>query len=114
MKKNIDQWIETALANKPDFKLSNDFSRQVVKAVRRKEELKQVRLYVIIGIGSVSMILFGLAMVFYFVPDAFQHYFLSSSFNKIDYLVPVSVFVGVLLFIIQYLDSVLVKRRMVS
>jgi len=114
MKKNIDQWIETALADNPDFRLSSDFSHRVVKTIRRKEELKQIRLYVTIGVGSISMVLFGLAMVFFFLPEVFQQGFSSSTSNKIDYLVPVSVFVGVLLFIIQYLDSILVKRKMVS
>ncbi len=104
MKKNIDQIVEEALRQEPEFKLGLDFKDRVVKAIRRNEIKSQRRFYVLITVGVVLMLGLGLGLMAYF--GSLQ------AFAGKSQLVPIAVIAGGVVVLIQYLDKKLVKDKM--
>ena len=110
MKKNLENEIETALKKEPAFKLSKDFSYNVVKALRAKEKRAQRRIYFWMLFGIVFMCGSGALLVVGFFPDLLSTF---SPENQVNSLIPMAVVVGVLVVLIQYLDKRLIKDRLV-
>lgn len=112
MKERIEKLIDEALKSEPSFELRKDFKDRVVKAIRKKEQAFQRRLYGWMLIGTLIIFGFGYATIAYFLPSALNSF---SSINGIsDQLIPGAVLVGVVVLVIQYLDKRLIKEKMLG
>lgn len=102
----IEELIDQALRSEPAFTLSNGFNERVLKAIRAKERKSQRRLYLIMTMGIVCMVAFGVGLLAYF-----QSLESLPSFKNI---VPIAVLVGGVVALIQYLDNKLVKNKILN
>ncbi|MEO9870821.1 hypothetical protein [Ekhidna sp.] len=107
--KNIEDIVDQALKTEPSFQLGTDFKDRVIKAVRNRERVSQKRLYLWMTLGIVIMFGFGYATFAYFLPSALEN--LKGVQNLTNQVVPMAVLIGVLITIIQVLDSRLIKNK---
>ena len=113
MKKDIDHIVEEALRTEPPFRLNSDFKHKTLKAIRKMEARSQKRLFVLIGVGSILMVLMGVGTIAYFLPELLDFGALRST-QGIDSLVPIAILIGIMLVVIQFLDKRLIKDRYLS
>ena len=109
MKRDIDQIIDEVLKIEPDFKLRKDFSDGVIKRLRKIEAASQRKLYFLIALGTLFIFGSGIALLAFFLPESWVESF---RLQGVDQIVPMAVVIGLVVGLIQYLDKVLVKDRM--
>lgn len=114
MKEKLEHIIEQALRSEPDFKLNQDFKNRTFKAIRRNESKYQKRMYFLIAIGSLIMGFIGYGTISYFMPEVLKSFSVNNSYENVNTLIPISVLVGVMLVVIQFLDKKLIKDQYFS
>lgn len=102
--KKIEELIDQALKSEPAFKLSGDFKDRVLKAIKKRERKSQRRLYVLMALGIVIIMSFGVMILAYFQS--------LDTLNGFKNIVPIAVLIGGVIAVIQYLDNKLVKKKM--
>lgn len=108
MKNKVDKWIDEALRSDIDCTLRNDFRDKVMKAIKRREKTSQRRLYFWMILGISAIIGCGLFISRVFAPALFQ------GLENFDHIVPIAIVMGLAITLIQYLDKVLIKNRLLS
>lgn len=104
MKEDINSLIEEVLREKPSYDLSKDYKDRILRQIKKKEQLSQLKLnFLFIGIAVIS-ICTGLGMIF-----AFK---INTLFNGLEQVVPMAVLIGLIAILIQYLDKKLVKDKL--
>lgn len=103
MKEKIEQLIEETLRQEPHFKLGIDFKDGVVKAIKQRERRSQRKLYILMAVGIVAILAIGVGSLAFFGSLA--------AFKSMAQLAPLSVLIGSIIVLIQYLDKRLVKDK---
>lgn len=109
MKEDIEKIIDSALREKPEFQLRQDFSDLVIKRLRKLEAASQRKLYFWIALGTLVIFGSGAALIAIFVPATWLQ---SLKMEGFDQIIPLAVAIGVVVGVIQYLDKRLVKDKM--
>lgn len=109
MKRNIDQIVEQGLGSEPEFQLRKDFSELVIRRLRKLEAANLRKLYFWIALGTLMIFGFGIALIAYLLPNVWTKLI---QFDGFDQAVPAAVLIGIAIGIIQYLDKILVKDKM--
>jgi biotin transporter BioY len=102
--KKIENIIEQALKSEPAFKLGIDFKDRVLKTIRKKEKRVQRRLFILMALGVVIIMGFGVITLLYFQK--------LDSLKGLENIVPMAVMIGGVVAVIQYLDNKLVKKKL--
>lgn len=102
--KNLDRIVEEALSREPEFKLDAHFKDQVIIEVRKRERAKKRRLNALLLAITLVTTSFGIALIFIFKLDGL--------FRQLSGVVPIGIFIGVLVVIVQFLDRKLIKEQM--
>lgn len=111
MSREIEKLIDKSLRTEPKSFYSEGFADKVVGAIRKKETVRQRRLYFWIVLGCLAMFGFGFVILKVFVPnyiDANSLFDLGDQFNK---AIPFAVILGIVIVAIQYLDQKLIKEK---
>lgn len=100
---DIDQLIESALGSEPEFKLKADFKDQVVRVIKKREQNRQRKFYLFLGLSTFLMTAIGIVFTINYIKIA--------SIEVQNSFLPLAISLGLMLVVFQYLDKRLVKDR---
>ena len=106
MDRTAYEHVFAGLAKQPEYTLPATLSEQVIERIVAKEKKERIWFVLLIILGSLGMIALGLGLIVYFYG--------TEGFLKYERLTGYAIIVGAILFMVQYLDSLILKKQRLS